>query len=415
MLILFMYICLLLTTRAISFDADGHSAIGMTTISGLQHKYSQKLKRLMNGKDIVDISGWGERVSQKHPSTLPFHFQSQNRSDFLFNGDGTIKDKNGLLDKNNTNHIGNNCGNNKYCLVRMIKHLFYRLIGSQNKVEIEYPIGIQLTDSDCVKFLINLIGDLHQPLHFGFSDDNLGRDIKGVMVINGTNEKISLYDIWEYGITKKLKIEKPHFWFGGWTHIFAIRDSYDKELQRWKEIGIDVVDEWALESFNLMCSKIYSNPLSREPISDNFNIDLTLEFAWFEIFRNRILIAGARLSIVLNEILKYRDGKEKPFRVTNSLLLSSDEDVNHHLYDNKIASTDSKKFAATEVDIFGKKFKIPTWIRNLSINVSLVVICMIVFLYISIFLFKDNNIRHFQLPSTDDFKNIQMKETSMME
>ncbi|KAF7456916.1 S1/P1nuclease [Cryptosporidium felis] len=398
--------------RASTFDADGHSAIGMTTISGLQHNFSQKLKRLMNGKDIVDVSGWGERVSKKHPSTLPFHFQSQRKSNHG-NNNGTIFIQPTLEIKGNNSYFDLKCISSTHCLVPMIKHLYYRLIGDQSLSRIDYPEGIQLTDSDSVKFLINLMGDLHQPLHFGFVEDNLGRDISGVMNINGTDEKLSLFEIWESGITRKLKVEKPQFWFGGWTHILAIRDIFDKELQLWKEKGINIIDDWAYESYRIMCNEIYFHPLSKQPIGNNFNVDITLEYAWFEIFRNRILVAGARLSIILNEILKQREGKEKPFRTTNSLLLSSDEDISHQISDMNFGDRTTKKHYI-EIHFCGKNIKVPLWVKNLFINLMIAISCFLIFALFSLChigssysILKDNS----SATAEQKTKNIQMKGT----
>ncbi|KAK9171572.1 S1/P1 Nuclease family protein [Cryptosporidium meleagridis] len=404
---------LLLLGQVLAFDAEGHSAIGMTTISGLQNNFSQKLRRLMNGKDIVDISGWGERVSKKHPSTLPFHFQGQSKGDYFKNGEligNDFKKKFILKPDNNCKHTG-------HCLVPMIKHLYYRLIGDNSKFEINYPEGIQLTDSDSMKFLINLIGDLHQPMHFGFIEDGFGREIKGMMSINGTNEQLSLFEIWESGIARKLKTEKPQFWFGGWTHILAIRDIFDKELLLWKERGIEMIDDWARENFEIMTNEIYFHPISKKPIIDNFNVDVTLEFAWLEIFRSRILIAGARLSIVLNDILKLREGKEKPFRATNSLLLSSDEDISHNISDPIIGINVNRK-QALEINVFGKKIGVSVWIKNLIINLIIILICLAVLAYISIFRLRDNYsiLNNAQLPVSEvKTKSVQMKQTSAID
>ncbi|TRY50360.1 S1/P1 nuclease [Cryptosporidium tyzzeri] len=403
---------LLLLGQVLAFDAEGHSAIGMTTISGLQNNFSQKLRRLMNGKDIVDISGWGERVSKKHPSTLPFHFQGQSKGDYFKNGELGNDFKEKFILKSD-----NNCKHTRHCLVPMIKHLYYRLIGDNSKFKINYPEGIQLTDSDSIKFLINLIGDLHQPMHFGFIEDGLGREIKGMMSINGTNERLSLFEIWESGIARKLKTEKPQFWFGGWTHILAIRDIFDKELLLWKERGIEMINDWAKENFEIVTNEIYFHPISKQPIIDNFNVDVTLEFAWLEIFRSRILIAGARLSIILNDILKLREGKEKPFRVTNSLLLSSDEDISHNISDPKIGINVNRK-QTLEINVFGKKIGISVWIRNLIINLIIILICLVVLAYISIFRLRDNYsiLNNAQLPVSEvKTKSVQMKQTSAID
>ena len=37
-----------------------------------------------------------------------------------------------------------------------------------------------------VKYVINLIGDLHEPLHWGSADDDFGRNIEGIGSVYAT-------------------------------------------------------------------------------------------------------------------------------------------------------------------------------------------------------------------------------------
>ncbi len=41
-----------------------------------------------------------------------------------------------------------------------------------------FPENTVFSDSDMLRFLINLIGDMHMPLHWGFGADGRGERIK---------------------------------------------------------------------------------------------------------------------------------------------------------------------------------------------------------------------------------------------
>lgn len=270
------------------WDKDGHEAIGMTTMSALSSGPVMQVKRLMHGRDAVDVAAWAHKVNEKYPWTKALHFQGQpsSRCEHRTNtwrGAGADF---------------SSCPDNR-CLIQAIKH-FYGGLVHQELAEIDWH-GLKLTDADRVKFLINLIGDLHQPLHFGPEAIDMGRNL----TVAFRGKELSLFDFWDKELTQVTIKENPGFWWGGWTHVTRTRVEFEQDSERWKKDGVLMFERWANESANFMCEKVYGlmqHPENSQPVK----IDEGLYETWKRELLSRILVAGARTAIVLNALLEHR-------------------------------------------------------------------------------------------------------------
>lgn len=272
---------------AAAWDKDGHEAIGMTTMSALEGGAVAQLKRLMHGRDAVDVAAWAHKVNKKYPWTADLHFQKQS------------VDAQGKC----TGKKRSECPNNK-CLVNAMKHLYGKLVHKPD-FDIDWGAGIKLTDADYVKFLINLMGDLHQPLHLGCENDNLGRNITAVF----RGRKVPLYEIWDHELTATTMKESPSFWWGGWTHVQRTRVEYEMDGQQWKQFGVGMFDRWAEENSKFVCEAVYLK-IYHELHDGVFTLHEGLYEQWKRDMLNKMLVAGARTAIVLNSILQQREAKD---------------------------------------------------------------------------------------------------------
>jgi hypothetical protein len=282
----------------VAWDKEGHEAVGMTTMSALQPEPVAQVKRLMHGRDAVEVSAWAHKVNKKFPWTNDLHFQRQPSMTRCKGADLSI------------------CPGNK-CLLQAMKHFYARLVAKPEKVPlVDIDWGKQkLTDADAVKYLINLVGDLHQPLHFGGALDLEGANI----TVEFRGKKVSLYDIWDKELTQTTIKEDPQFWWGGWTHVQhsgRTRVEYEQDSEKWKKAGILEFDRWANESADYLCDHIYKNPMSGQDLlpemkAGNFKLREDLFQMWKREMLSKILVAGARTAIVLNSVLQHREGKEQ--------------------------------------------------------------------------------------------------------
>eukprot|EP00421_Protoceratium_reticulatum_P063790 CAMPEP_0168425806 /NCGR_PEP_ID=MMETSP0228-20121227/35511_1 /TAXON_ID=133427 /ORGANISM="Protoceratium reticulatum, Strain CCCM 535 (=CCMP 1889)" /LENGTH=348 /DNA_ID=CAMNT_0008439805 /DNA_START=10 /DNA_END=1056 /DNA_ORIENTATION=- len=258
-------------------------------MSALETSTVAQVKRLMHGRDAVDVAAWAHKVNKKYPWTAELHFQRQQPHRC---GDKELMKKPADL---------SSCPDNR-CLVKGLKHFYGRLVGKQ-LIDINWPTGMKLTDADAVKFLINLIGDLHQPLHFGSDTDDLGRNF--TVMFRG--KKLSLYDMWDREIAQTVIKESPGFWWGGWTHVQRTRVEYEKDGRQWKQDGVALLDRWADETARYMCENVYRNPITGRNIVDEvqngvFRVEENLYELWKREMLSHMLVAGARTAIVLNAI-----------------------------------------------------------------------------------------------------------------
>lgn len=338
---------------AAAWDTDGHQAIGMTAMSALSSKATAQVKRLMGGRDVVDVAGWAHRVEEKHPGTAPFHKQWQDRS---WNCAVPQQDE-------------SNCPANA-CLVPAIQHFYGRLTGRPDLIPLKYPDGLKFTDSDAVKFLVNLIGDLHQPLHFGFASNQAGKDIMLRVFSAGSHradarEEVSLYDYWDSALMQRFITERPATWYGGWTHAQNLGPEKLAELRKqWEgeppETRHKVFQTWAEESLSKACNEIYKDPKFGAQIPSGFEVSPAFDYQSLELIKNQILVAGARIALVLNTILAERDA-------------------------GKLRQGSAVAINLVESQGGGKRMSHGAWVKNLAINSAIVLSVLGIFVYITRF------------------------------
>lgn len=283
---------------AVAFDKDAHDAIGQTCASAMDQVAIKQVKRLLGGQDASDVAAWGHEVAVNYPSVDRLHFQVH---------DDSLKPFCGPVSEQVSK-----CEDNM-CLLQAIKHFYGKVLQDEGR-KIDYPSldygklgkGIKFTDADSVKMLINLIGDLHQPMHVGFAGDDNGKKVQ----VKFRGMLMSLYDVWDKAISEAVRTQESSFWLGGWTHVRAVSSEYARDKELWeKEGAFKSFERWIQESVEFACTKAYTHPIAgfriagpnAEPGPIIFNEDGY--HAWRELWLKQILIAGERTAIVLNDIL----------------------------------------------------------------------------------------------------------------
>jgi hypothetical protein len=131
-----------------------------------------------------------------------------------------------------------------------------------------------------LKFLVHLVGDIHQPLHVGNGKDRGGNDVKVQWFGNDTN----LHSVWD---TKMIDAKQYSYTeFADWIN------HANKTLVR--EWQATTVRDWAMESMSYR-QQVYTLPWQGR-LSYKYSYDN------FDLVKLRVQQAGVRLAGVINEI-----------------------------------------------------------------------------------------------------------------
>lgn len=135
---------------------------------------------------------------------------------------------------------------------------------------------------EAIRFLVHLIGDIHQPLHVGRGTDRGGNDVQ----LTWFNEKANLHQVWDSKIIDYQQLNYTEY-------TRALDFATKKEIKKWQASS---VRDWAYEAMDLR-EEIYDLPEDgRLFYQYNYNHIGTIE--------KKLLKAGIRLAGVLNEIFE---------------------------------------------------------------------------------------------------------------
>ena len=130
-----------------------------------------------------------------------------------------------------------------------------------------------------LRYLVHLIGDIHQPLHVGRGNDRGGNDIK----VKWFGDDSNLHRVWDTNMIENYQMS--------YTELTAhLLRTFSK-----KDVKILSEDEWVNESQNKV-KLIYSGVNNGDYLGYDYIYDN------FDIVKKQLFVAGYRLAGTLNEI-----------------------------------------------------------------------------------------------------------------
>lgn len=135
-------------------------------------------------------------------------------------------------------------------------------------------------ESEKLKLVIHMIGDIHQPLHVGTGDDRGGNDVR----LQWFREDSNLHRVWDSGMIESFQLS--------YTELAKELDTATHDqIEDWQD---DSVRDWAYESMEYR-DQVYDLP-------DDMRLSYEYRYYNKEIIYKRLLQAGIRMAGVLNEI-----------------------------------------------------------------------------------------------------------------
>lgn len=228
----------------------GHRATGLVAEKYLTKKAKKELLRILNGQSLAMASTWMDEI--RSDSTYDY------MSDWHW---VTIQDGQ-TYDQSEKNPNGD--------IIQTLERIIAALKSKKLTPKEE---------TQHIKILAHLVGDIHQPLHVGGGNDRGGNDVKVTWFRNDSN----LHRIWDSDMIDDTRLS--------YTELGESLEKPDAvKLTAWQKA---TVRDWATESMSYR-SRIY----------DYGNGKLGYKYAYdnFDIARLRLLQSGVRLAGLLNEI-----------------------------------------------------------------------------------------------------------------
>lgn len=248
--IVLVKILLVVSIASFGWGQTGHRVTGKVADRYLNKKARAAITRILNGQSLAMVATWMDEIrsDSTYDYTADWHWV-------------TIQDHESY-DASTKNPKGDVVAT----LERLIKELKSGKLSPQQEAQ-------------ALKFLIHLVGDIHQPLHVGGGNDRGGNDVKVSWFGSGSN----LHRVWDSDMIDDTKLS--------YTELAeSLGNPDDATIKNWQRAS---VREWAAESVSY-----------RKQVYDIGNGKLGYQYSYknFHIVRLRLLQAGVRLGGILNEI-----------------------------------------------------------------------------------------------------------------
>jgi hypothetical protein len=241
----------------ISWGVIGHRAVAKIAENHLTPKTQEAIKLLLGRQTLPDISTWADEIRSSVPQykyTGAWHFIDV-PSGYDFEQFSTAVK---TMKEDNAYKI----------IIRCVNDL-----RDPNKSKSDKVIAL--------KFLVHIVGDLHQPMHVSHAEDRGGNNI--AVTFDGTSD--NLHALWDSGLIE-------HEGLGYQKMATTYDTATPEEIKKWQS---DEVMVWAWESYQIS-SILYKEAAENPTFEDDYYQ------SHMPVLQKRIEKGGIRLAGLLNMI-----------------------------------------------------------------------------------------------------------------
>lgn len=247
-------LCLLLQPAALfAWGRTGHRVVGSIAQQHLSRKAQKAVQRILGNQSMALAATWMDDIKSDHSYDYmrDWHWV-------------TIPDGSTYAAAEKNPH-----GDAVEAIGRMVAAL------KSDTISVE-------RQAFCLKVLIHLVGDLHQPLHVGKGDDKGGNDFQVRWFGNGSN----LHRVWDSGMVDESQLS--------YTELARSLDHATREqMQLWSQGS---AADWAEENVGLRTS-IY-------PEEPGAKLGYDYQYKHWPLVQQQLLKGGIRLAGILNSIFR---------------------------------------------------------------------------------------------------------------
>jgi len=288
-LVAFVFVALVPGT-VVAWGADGHHSTCLLAESMLEPATVKAVRSLLpeyaNGS-LASLCTWPDDIKWMYKWHWTHAIHYIDTPDFLcrYNYDRDCHDADGRQD---------------YCASGAINNYTSQL----TKFELPPPNLIttkvretQYNLTEALLFLAHIVGDIHQPLHVGFTNDAGGNTI----ILHWYRRKANLHHVWDNEFINRAK----DLYYNGSLAIMTtailnnITDNWVGEAKLWSECSDGAIacpDVYATESIRLACQYAYRNATPGSTLGDDYFLSR------LPIVEARLAQGGVRLAAILNRL-----------------------------------------------------------------------------------------------------------------
>ena len=242
----------------ISWGVVGHRAIGKIAESHLSQKAKTAVSLLLGSESLAMVSTYPDEIRsyEQYAYTAPWHY---------------VNLPHGLTYEQFSAQ-----------LIGLEKPNIYKALLNCAD-DLRNPAKTKDEKVFALKFLVHLVGDLHQPMHTGRSEDSGGNGIKVKLMRKDSN----LHGLWDSSLIDYTGMT--------YTELAANCDqASNQSIKQWQK---DDIVKWVYESYEIS-QNLYAEAAKNPEFDYNYYPNHA------DIVKQRINQAGVRLAGLLNDIYK---------------------------------------------------------------------------------------------------------------
>ncbi|WP_035806689.1 S1/P1 nuclease [Lunatimonas lonarensis] len=243
---------LCLVMESLAWGQTGHRVVGQLAEWHINKKAHKRISAILGSESMAMVANWMDNVksdrSYDHLNTWHYLTVEEGKG-----YDPSIQEKEGDAFEKTT------------MIINLLK---------------KGGLSVQ-QESEYLKMLIHLVGDLHQPLHVGRGDDRGGNDVR--VVYFGQNSNI--HRVWDSQIIDGKQLSFTEL--AGHLNKRATSDI----IKKYQKASIE---DW-LEEAVAIRPVIYSLP-------EDSRLSYEYDYVAWPVIEERLLAGGLRLAGILNEI-----------------------------------------------------------------------------------------------------------------
>ena len=237
----------------LAWSERGHHLTARLAEAQLTPQALTAARELLGGKSLAEVSMWADQIKPDRPETAIYHYANFPAAR-EFEPSEAQGDDNGAV-------------------VPALEG-FIALLGNPHRTVEER--------AEALRFIVHLVGDIHQPMHCSPRGDQGGNKVAVWFFGRPRN----LHQVWDRDILASCGIDEE-------THLEALKDMMNDEVFDGKP---GTPAQWAAESNRLAIWHAYRLPWNNR--LDERYVEPNLRLA-----NRQIIKAGRRLTAVLNQVL----------------------------------------------------------------------------------------------------------------